>query len=75
MPCQHLAQIQQLQLPVSDSDVLKVICPVCGNVDVCAYTPLKVDEPESEINSGKKKPCASSQAHVKPTSNSSTAHE
>ncbi len=44
MPCQHLAQIQQLQLPISNSDVLKVICPVCGNVDVCAYTPMNTNE-------------------------------
>jgi hypothetical protein len=45
MPCQHLTQIQQLNLPISDSDVLKIICPVCGNVEVCAYTPLETEEP------------------------------
>ncbi len=48
MPCQHLAQIQQLNLPVSKSDILKVICPVCGNVDVCAYTPMEIDESQTE---------------------------
>ena len=44
MPCQHLAQIQQLHLPMSSSDVLKVVCPICGKVDVCAYTPLAEEE-------------------------------
>lgn len=44
MPCHNLARLQDLsrqyQLPISDSDVLKVLCPVCGQVEVCAYTPL-----------------------------------
>lgn len=48
MPCQHLAQIQQLNLPLSKSDILKVICPVCGSVEVCAYTPLDVEEAQTE---------------------------
>jgi hypothetical protein len=48
MPCQHLTQIQQLNLPISDSDVLKIICPVCGNVEVCAYTPLETEDLETK---------------------------
>ena len=48
MPCQHLAQLQQQHLPVSDSEILKVICPICGSVDVCAYTPMILEETPSE---------------------------
>lgn len=51
MPCQHLAQIQQLHLPVSDADVLRIICPVCGNIEVCAYTPLLPEQLAEAVGS------------------------
>jgi hypothetical protein len=69
MPCQHLTQIQQLNLPISDSDVLKIICPVCGNVEVCAYTPLETEEPD-ESAVGEKPESMATKAEIANQTNS-----
>ncbi len=60
MPCQHLIEIKDLKLPVSDADVLKVLCPICGQIDVCAYTPVNDDQesaqPVAQLDEGEVKP-------------------
>ena len=48
MPCQHLTELQELKLPMSNSDLLKVLCPIFGKIDVCAYTHVS---DEKELNS------------------------
>jgi len=55
-----LIEIKDLKLPVSDADVLKVLCPICGQIDVCAYTPVNDDQesaqPVAQLDEGEVKP-------------------
>jgi hypothetical protein len=65
MPCQHQTQLYQLLektgVKLASSDVIRITCRQCGEIEVCPsvmldeYEKTKVDDDEKNQNTEKKK--------------------